>query len=203
MGLRTSGDLDAVLNEAQSDLLPGRDLIEAPPNAPAFASPGRLMAGWTTSSRAIHPAGHPHPKRPRARSSRPSSRSRIDTEPKRPWTEELKGAFNATRGSPAPGKAIAPTEGQNRWDVPRRPACLVGQTQAGGPGRTDHRPPPWSPARLALSLGRRLRVDPRHGRRPGPRGGWPLSGQGSHLDPDPPPGLRRNPRPRAKRTRSA
>jgi hypothetical protein len=40
----------------------------------------------------------------------------IQSEPKRPWSTELKPRFNTLRLY-SPWRAISPTEGQNRWDV--------------------------------------------------------------------------------------
>ena len=114
MGLRTSGDLDSVLNESQSAFFRAATSADGS-NAPAFAS---LDASWRAGQLLVEQYIQQviHTRTANGAKLPTQVAIALDGEPKRPWTEELKGAFNATRLA-CTWKSIAPTEGQNRWDV--------------------------------------------------------------------------------------
>lgn len=117
MGLRSGDALDAKLAEAQSHFFRAATSRGDRPAVEA-ASGASLAASWASGQLLVEQYVQ------QVIQTRIAGGSKLPTalgvafegEPKRPWSQELKGAITAARLA-CPWRTVAPTEGQNRWEV--------------------------------------------------------------------------------------
>lgn len=117
MGLRVNDALTAKLNEAQSAFF--RAVTSRPEPAVAAESAQRcLRATWEAGQALVELYVQQVIQTRLAGGVKLPTQlaAAVQTEPKRPWSAELKPRFNALRLS-CPWKTINPTEGQNRWET--------------------------------------------------------------------------------------
>jgi hypothetical protein len=117
MGLRTNDVLEEKLAQAQAAFYIAVTSREAPETSFAAAQ-ACISASWATGQQLVELyVQQVIQTRVAGGVKLPTQLAvAIDSEPKRPWSDELKSAFNAVRLS-ASWRSINPTEGQNRWDV--------------------------------------------------------------------------------------
>ena len=116
--------------------------------------PGGRLAGGRPADGRLHRPGAPDPASAAAQAAHPASAACSTGEPKQsPWLVEMGGTFNTVQVG-VPWKALAPTEGQYRWDEFDAQVAWCRQAQAPGPGRPAPRVPPATPCPTGSGSGR-------------------------------------------------
>jgi len=117
MGLRTNDDLDLRLKDAQAAFYTAVTAGDRPEVADEAAN-ACLTATWATGQQLVELYVQQVIQTRITGGAKLPTQLGIDleTEPKRPWSNELKATFNAVRVA-CTWATISPTEGQNRWDI--------------------------------------------------------------------------------------
>ena len=117
MGLRVGDALVAKLNEAQAAFFRAVTSRNEPEVA-AESAQRCLVATWEAGQSLVeHYVQQVIQTRVSGGAKLPTQlATAVHTEPKRPWSAEIKSRFNALRLA-CPWRTISPTEGQNRWET--------------------------------------------------------------------------------------
>ncbi len=117
MGLRAGSMLLATLGEAQSAFVRAVT-SRSEPEAAAEAAQACLVATWEAGQALVeHYIQQVIQTRIAGGAKLPTQLAvAVHTEPRRPWSSELKSRINTLRLA-CPWRTISPTEGQNRWET--------------------------------------------------------------------------------------